>query len=101
MPATSALDDCQHVVTAVQEAGGRIPKPLAGILGGASLWNAHGTTSNPEKGIVHAAVAGTLTDKSLTDLITEAAHRQLVASYTQELRARSERMFVEQFTGRC
>jgi hypothetical protein len=90
MPATSALDDCQHVVTAVQEAGGRIPKPLAGILGGASLWNAHGTTSNPEKGIVHAAVAGTLTDKSLTALIIRsrapAVGRQLHPRITRSQR---------------
>jgi hypothetical protein len=49
------------------------------------------------RAIVDAAMAGTLTEKSLTDVITEAAHRQLVASYAQELRARSERMFVEQF----
>ena len=49
------------------------------------------------RAIVDAAVAGTLTEKSLTDVITEAAHRELVASYAEELRARSERMFVEQF----
>jgi hypothetical protein len=71
--------------------------PWQASLGGASLLKAHGTTSNPAKGIVDAAVAGTFTAKSLTDLITEAAQRQLVANYRQELRARSERMFVEQF----
>jgi hypothetical protein len=71
--------------------------PWQASLGGASLLKAHGTTSNPAKGIVDAAVAGTFTAKSLTDLITEAAHRRLVASYTQELHACSERMFVEQF----
>jgi hypothetical protein len=42
-------------------------------------------------------VAGQLDAKRLAALITEAAQRPLVANYTQELRARSERMFVEQF----
>ena len=97
MPATSALADCQRLVTAVQEAGGRIPKPLAGMLGGASLLNGHGTTSDPAKGIVDAAVAGTLTEKKLDELITEAATVQMVNSYRGELRQRSERLFVDAF----
>ena len=51
----------------------------------------------PRKAIADAAVAGQLDEKRLAALITEAAQRQLVANYRQELRARSERMFVEQF----
>jgi hypothetical protein len=42
-------------------------------------------------------VAGQLDAKRLAALITEAAQRPLVANYTQELPARSQRMFVEQF----
>jgi len=66
-------------------------------LSGAALLNAHSATSDPAKAIADAAVAGQLDEKRLAALITEAAQRQLVANYREELRARSERMFVEQF----
>ena len=44
-----------------------------------------------------AATDGTLTEKKLGDLITQAATAQMVAGYAQDLRARSERLFTEQF----
>jgi len=72
-------------------------RPPGGGLSGAALLNAHSATSDPAKAIADAAVAGQLDEKRLAALITEAAQRQLVANYRQELRARSERMFVEQF----
>jgi hypothetical protein len=47
--------------------------------------------------IVDAAVDGTLTAERLDDLIAEAAHTQMRATYTGELRRRTERMFVGAF----
>ena len=47
--------------------------------------------------IVDAAVAGELTETSLTELIAEAAQLQQRATYAGELRQRSERMFVAAF----
>ena len=72
-------------------------RPPGGALSGAALLNAHSDTSDPAKAIADAAVTGQLDEKRLAALIIEAAQRPLVANYTQELRARSERMFVEQF----
>ena len=42
-------------------------------------------------------VAGTPTEERLADLLTEAAQRQLVASFRGELRQRAERMFTHAF----
>jgi hypothetical protein len=53
--------------------------------------------TDPAKAIMASALAGELTEQRPGDLITEAAQKQLVANYTQELRARSEPMFVQQF----
>ena len=88
MPATSSLTDCERLATAVQEVGGRIPKTLAGILSGAALLNAHSGATDPARRIVDAAVAGTLTEKRLNDLIAEAATAQMINAYRGELRRR-------------
>ena len=47
--------------------------------------------------IVDAAVDGTLTADRITDLIAEAARAQSIATYTGELRLRTERLFVGAF----
>ena len=97
MVATSSLTDCARLVTAVQEAGGHPPKSLTNILAGAHLLNAHSGASDPAKTIVDAALAGTLTEKRLNDLIATAATAQMVNTYRGELRWRSERLFVDAF----
>ena len=86
MPATSALADCRRFTDAVSAAGGRMPDVLSHILEGAALLVGHSGASDPAKRIVSAAVAGELTDKSLTPLITEAATAQMINSYRGELR---------------
>ena len=72
-------------------------RTLAHILAGASLLARHRAPSDPTRDIVTAATDGTLTEKKLGDLITQAATAQMVAGYAQDLRARSERLFTEQF----
>ena len=47
--------------------------------------------------IVDAAADGTLTADRITDLIAEAARAQSIATYTGELRQRTERLFVGAF----
>jgi hypothetical protein len=97
MPATTSLRDCSQLVTATREAGGKAPKVLTNILAGAQLLDAHSAVIDPARAIVAASADGTLTGEKLGELITEAAHTQMVNTYLGELRQRSERMFVEQF----
>ncbi len=97
MPATTLLRDCSALVTAAEEAGGKAPKVLMNILAGAALLNAHSTVPDPARAIVAAATDGTLTAEKLGELVTEAAHAQVVNTYIGELRQRSERMFVAEF----
>jgi hypothetical protein len=63
MTATGSLTDCARLVTAVQEAGGRAPKPLTNILAGAALLKDHSAPGDPAKAIVNAAVVGQLTEQ--------------------------------------
>ena len=72
-------------------------RTLAHILAGASLLARERAPSDPTRDIVTAATDGTLTEKKLGDLIIQAATAQMVAGYAQDLRARSERLFTEQF----
>jgi hypothetical protein len=97
MPATTSLRDCSALVTATQEAGGKVPKVLTNILAGAALLNTHSTVSDPARAIVAASTDGTLTAEKLGELVTEAARAQVVNTYIGELRQRSERMFTEEF----
>ena len=97
MPATRSSHDCQAIADAVSRAGGRVPDTLANILHGAALLNAPSAAPAPAKAILDAAVAGQLTEKSLTGLIEKAAHAQMVATYRGEQRRDSEHMFVAEF----
>ena len=97
MPATTLLYDCTRLVTAVQEAGGRVPSTLANILDGAHLLATARPVSDPARDIVAASVDGTLTAATLDELITVAAHAQVVNAYLGELRQRSEGLFVKEF----
>ena len=97
MPATTLLHDCAQLVTATREAGGQAPKILVDILDGAALLNNRSAVPDPARNIVKASVDGSLTAETLDELIIEAAHAQLINTYAGELRARCERLFVEQF----
>ena len=89
MLSTSAtVADATPFVTAVKQAGGRVPEVLTSILAGAGLPDAAHAPSDPAQAIVKAAAGGTLTAVRLTDLITEAAHTAMVATYTRETRRR-------------
>ena len=93
MPATSALADVQALVTAVESAGGRTPEPLMNILWpGQPYWPATAPLRTQRRASWTRPVAGTLTEERLADLLTEAAQRQLVASFRGELRQRAERI---------
>ncbi len=97
MPATSSLHDCEQFVKAVQDASGRVPKPLAGILAGAHLLASPSAAPAPAKAIVDAALAGDLTERKLDALVSDAAQQQLLNTCRGELRRDSERMFVAAF----
>ena len=77
MPPTTALADCARLIAAVQEAGGRAPKPLANILAAAHLLADHSAPSDPARAIVAAAVRGELTEKKLDGLLGDYAAAQL------------------------
>ena len=97
MPATTLLRDCSQLVTATQEAGGKVPKILLNILDGAHLLDTARPVSDPMHTIVAASVAGTLTADTLGELVEAAAHTQAINTYVGELRQRSERPYVQAF----
>ena len=66
-------------------------------MAAAHLLNTQSAASDTAKSIVAAAADGTLTEKRLNTLIDEAAQQQSRANYVGELRARSERLFVNAF----
>ena len=75
MPATLALADCGRLITAVQEAGGAVPKSLTNILG------RRGPAARPQRpqrpDTAHRGRgAGRETHRPLTELIAEAAQRR-------------------------
>jgi hypothetical protein len=95
MTPTTALSDCQRLVTAVSEAGGTVPDALTNLLAGAALLDAQGTTRDPAKAIVAAAQSGQLTEKSLDALLLDYATAVAANNHRGELRQRSERLFTE------
>ena len=97
MSLTTAVSDCQRLITAVQDARGRAPKPLSNLLAGAALLAAQGTTRDPAKAIVDAALSGQLTQKSLDALLLDYAAAVAANNHRGELRQRSERLFTEAF----
>jgi hypothetical protein len=97
VPATTLLRDCNQLITATWDAGGKAPKILADILAGADLVHAHNSVPDPARTIVAAAVAGALTADRVAELVTEAANAQLHNNYLGELWQRSERLFVQTF----
>ena len=99
MPPTLALADCARLITAVQEAGGAVPKPLTNILAAAPLLPAHSAPSDPTRPIVDAAVRGKLTGNDSTDA-RQCAAAQLADSTRGELR-HAEPLLVEVFHGAC
>jgi hypothetical protein len=97
MPATTALADCQRLVTAVSEAGGAVPDALGNILAAAALLKAHSAPPDPAGAIVDAAVHGQLTEKSLDAMLLDYATAVAANTHRGELRQRSETLFTEQF----
>ena len=99
MLSTSAiLADAQALVKAVQQARGGTPTVLASFPPAAhDLLAGQGAPTDPARTIVDGARNGTLTETSLADLLTEAAHAQMVASYTGDTRRRIAPLFVAAF----
>lgn len=97
MPATSSLTDCKTLVNAVTAAQGRVPDVLGHILSSATLLDRHSTVSDPAKALVDAAVAGELDEKRLSGLIDQAAHAQMVADFTGDVRQRLAPMLTAAF----
>jgi len=95
MTPTTSLSDCRRLVDAVQEAGGRVPGVLTNLLAGAALLAAQGTTTDPAKAIVAAALSGQLTEKRLDAMLLDYATATAANAYRGELRQRSERLFCQ------
>jgi hypothetical protein len=91
------LTDAERLIAATQEAGGRAPTVLTNILSTRDLLSEQAVRPDPAHDILRAGAEGTLTAKKLTAMLEEAAHRQQVATYTGDLRARVEPLLAREF----
>jgi hypothetical protein len=100
MLSTSAtMRDCEQFVTAVTNAGGRVPQPLANLLAADALLNASSTPADPALAIVKAAQNCELTAYRRDALVNRARwwrcapptpvriQPMLVAAFYQELQS--------------
>jgi hypothetical protein len=96
MPPTPSITDCRRFADAVTEAGGTIPAPLARLLSTADLLMRPAAAQDPVRGILDAARAEKLDEKTLDKLIADAAQQDQIVEYRQGVGARAERLLVEE-----